>query len=199
MRPHSDRNADGGVLKDSKGKKRREEEKKEETTKSAISDIAGTAQKKPETIIQYIIRQYKKALGVPEDDKAWDKARFSRLAKPAAAIVEAFNGDQKYAADWSQEKIASWSEWARKNGKSFSLERIAEAAQDAKGRYNEIKAEEDNKIYDKRNTGKTMGTDNAGEPRTDNGPTPVGNVAGEEMRRLQSSSGMVPPTGHGVD
>ena len=160
--------------------------KNDKNVKNEKNDISPTplkAEPREETAIQFIVRQYKKALGVPELDKAWDKTRFPRLAKPASDIIQAFQGDEEYATDWASRTILKWKEWATKNNKSFSLERIAYAAQDAKGKYLEEKAQEEKENGYSHNATE-MGFDNTNQrPRT-GGLSHIGEIAIGEIKKL---------------
>jgi len=167
------------------------EEKRREEKKVHIDP-----EPKKETAIQYIIRAYKVAIGIPENDKEFDKKWFPRLAKSASEIIAAFQGDQKYATWWANTEIYKWNDWAKKNDKSFSLERIALESLKAKGKYLELKSQEEK---DERNNRKEMGACNPNQRRTTSGLTPVGKIAASAIHRLKESEhiNLDKPTGGG--
>ena len=176
LRPYMKRNA----IKERKGKEKKEEEKKEDISPTPLK--AG-AEPKEETAIQFIVRQYKKALSVPENDKEWDKARFPRLVRPAAAIIACFQGDEEYATAWASRTIARWKDWAVKNNKSFTLERIAQDAQDAKGKYLELKTQEEKENGYSHNATE-MGFNNSNKRSHPTGMAHIGEIAPGAIKKV---------------
>lgn len=54
---------------------------------------AGPGQYVPKTPIQKIVTAFKLAIGIPKEDKSWDKIYYPKYSKPAKEILELFGGD----------------------------------------------------------------------------------------------------------
>lgn len=86
--------------------------------------------KAPLTDIQKIVNAYKAALGVPESDKAWDKAQYPRSCGAAKTILDAFV-DASVACAYVGHKA----EYFNREGLSWTLETIAKWAHNDKGKF----------------------------------------------------------------
>ena len=97
----------------------------------------------PLTAIQRIVLAYKAAKGIPQDDKHWDRANFARNIHPAAEIINAFYKDVEYAVAYTALACSELNDWARKTGKSWSLNLVVKKAYEKRGAYTEERAAQD--------------------------------------------------------
>ena len=106
--------------------------------------LKGEQARKPteegETAEAYIVRQYKKIIGIPADDYDWDREVSPKCFEYARKITNAFPGDEEYATQWAKLEIIKVKEQMDKKNQSFSLALIAHNALSAKGKWLEEKA-----------------------------------------------------------
>ncbi len=163
-----------GNIKDTISKEGINRDKKEKIT--AIPD-------KPyleNTSVEKIIGDYKQVLGLPRDDRLWNKKNFARNIHPAEDILAAFDGDEKYARWFATNKAIELREWAKANNKNWSLEAVARQAVNARGEFLQLK-EKRNADTDNR---KQMGTDDTVISGRKGGIASAGELADSFRRKV---------------
>lgn len=104
-----------------------------DTKEKEASDPSGVVspqeQYVPKTPHQRVICAYKVAIGIPYDDRAWDKAQYGTWARAAAKLLAAFDGADKTAAEW----LLEFGERMKKAGRDWNLATAAKHAWDGRG------------------------------------------------------------------
>lgn len=78
------------------------------------------------TPIKRIMAAYKIARGIPYNDSEWDRNQFSRYARAAKRLLNAFGGEEKKAAYWLQD----YAKKMKSIGFDWSLEAAERSAWD---------------------------------------------------------------------
>ena len=76
--------------------------------------------------VQRVMCAFKIALGIPFDDRAWDKAQYPRYARAAQKLLDAFKGDDEKAGYWIQDAAMEFKD----EGLSWTLDTLASRAWD---------------------------------------------------------------------
>jgi len=93
-----------------------------------------TAAKEPEiytakTPIQFVMCAYKLAKGLAWDDRDWDKHNFNRHARAGKSLLNAFEGNDKEAAEW----LVTYGDRMKAAGLNWKLATAASEAWDTRG------------------------------------------------------------------
>jgi hypothetical protein len=102
--------------------------------KNGASDLTPKDGEKPKklTDVQQVVLWFKSRMNIPESDKAWDKAYFTRYSASAKVILGLFDGDVDKAFDC----VEAVSDGFNRKGLSWTPETIAKHAGDWKyGRF----------------------------------------------------------------